>query len=85
MALTFRRRRGIDPMPRRNPDMAMPRGGADPMRGRSDDYLVEGTEEPVRPSATAQVAQFLQVILIAVIAVLSLAVFWLVGTLLNIV
>jgi hypothetical protein len=84
MALTFRRRRSIDPMPRRNLDMAI-RGGADPMRGPSDDYLVEGTEEPVRPSVMAQVAQFLQVILIAVIAVLSLAVFWLVGTLLNIV
>ena len=83
MALTFWRRRSIDPMPRRDLDMAI-RGG-DPMRGPSDDYLVEGTEEPVRPSATAQVAQFLQVILIAVIAVLSLAVFWLVGTLLNIV
>jgi hypothetical protein len=83
MALTFWRRRSIDPMPRRNLDMAI--RGADPMRGPSDDYLVEGTEEPVRPSATAQVAQFLQVILIAVIAVLSLAVFWLVGTLLNIV
>ena len=84
MALTFWRRRSIDPMPRRNLDMAIARG-ADPLRGRSDDYLVEGTEEPVRPSATAQIAQFLQVILIAVIAVLSLAVFWLVGTLLNIV
>ena len=84
MALTFWRRRDIDPMPRRDLGMAV-RGNADTMSGRSDDYLVEGTEEPVRPSTTAQVAQFLQIILIAVIAVLSLAVFWLVGTLLNIV
>ena len=84
MALTFRRRRSIEPMPRRNFDMAM-RGAADPIGVRSDDYLIEGTEEPVRPSATAQVAQFLQIVLIAVIAVLSLAVFWVVGTLFNIV
>jgi hypothetical protein len=84
MALSFRRRRSIDPMPRRDLAMAV-RGDADPIRGRSDDYLVEGTEEPHRPSAAAQVAQFLQIILIAVIAVLSLAVFWLVGTLLNVV
>jgi hypothetical protein len=61
------------------------RGGGDPFRAPSDDYLVEGTEEPVRPSTTAQVAQFLQIILIAVIAVLSLAVFWLVCTLFNII
>jgi hypothetical protein len=84
MALTFWRRPGIEPMPRRDPATTMRRGG-DPRRGPSDDYLVEGTEEPARPSATAQVAQFLQVVLIAVIAVLSFAVFWLVGTLLNIV
>jgi hypothetical protein len=84
MALTFSRRRSIDPMPRRDPATAA-RLGADRRRGASDDYLVEGTEEPVRPSATAQVAQFLQVVLIAVIAVLSFAVFWLVGTLLNVV
>jgi hypothetical protein len=84
MALTFWRRRSIDPMPRRDLDMTM-RGGADPIGPPSDDYLIEGTEEPVRPSATAQAAQFLQIIMIAVIAVLSLAVFWVIGTLLNIV
>lgn len=84
MALSFWRRRSIDPMPQRDFDIAM-RGGGDPRRGPSDDYLIEGTEEPVQPSATAQVAQFLQIVLIAVIAVLSLAVFWIVGTLLNIV
>ncbi|HWB49369.1 MAG TPA: hypothetical protein VG651_09685 [Stellaceae bacterium] len=70
-------------MPRRNLEMAM-RGGADPIGGPADDYLVEGEEQPTRPSAIAQAAQFGQVVLIALIAVLSLAVFWLLGTLLGI-
>jgi hypothetical protein len=84
MALTFWRRRSIDPMSRRDFELAM-RARAEPIGTRSDDYLIEGTEEPVRPSATAQIAQLAQVVLIAIIAVLSLAVFWLIGTLLNIV
>ena len=48
MALSFWRRRGFDPMPRRDFDMAV-RGDGDPRRGPSDDYLIEGTEEPVQP------------------------------------
>ena len=44
MALSFWRRRSIDPMPRRNLEVAM-RGGGDPFRAPSDDYLVEGTED----------------------------------------
>ncbi len=82
MALTLRRRK-IVPMPRRDFDPPVGRG-ADPFDRPSDDYLVEGDELPVRPSAVTQIAQFLQVILIVVLGVLSLAVFWLMGLLLNV-
>ncbi|HTQ33981.1 MAG TPA: hypothetical protein VMI30_07415 [Stellaceae bacterium] len=83
MALTFRRRR-IQPMPtaRRTAEMVMRRG--DPISPMSDDYLVEGTEEPARPSTGAQVAHFLQIVMIFVMAVLSFAIFWLVGIAFNI-
>ena len=84
MALSFRRRRNIDPMPRHRLEIAMG-GTRGAISGPSDDYLIEGDKEPARPSATVRVAQFLQIVLIALIAVLSLVVFWLVGTLLNIV
>lgn len=70
-------------MPRRELEMAM-RGGGDAVAPLSDDYLVEGDEAPNRPSAMLQVTQFLQVLLIAVMAVLSLAVFWLIAVMLNI-
>ena len=87
MALSLRlpwpRRRRIDPMPRRELEMAM-RGGADPIAPLSNDYLVEGHEPPDQPSALLQVAQFLQILLVAVMGVLSLAVFWLIAVMLNI-
>ena len=70
-------------MPRRELEMAM-RGGADPIAPLSDDYLVEGDEQPNQPSAMLQVAQFLQILLIAVMGILSLAVFWLIAVMLNI-
>jgi hypothetical protein len=71
-------------MPRRELEMAM-RSGADPVATLSDDYLVEGDEQPNQPSAMLQAVQFLQVLLIAVMGVLSLAVFWLIAVMLNII
>jgi hypothetical protein len=85
MALSLRwRRQRIDPMPRREFEMAV-RGGAEPIATLSDDYLVEGDEQPNQPSAMLQAVQFLQVLLIAVMAALSLAVFWLIAVMLNII
>ncbi|HWD59845.1 MAG TPA: hypothetical protein VG308_16275 [Stellaceae bacterium] len=49
-----------------------------------DDYLVEGDEQIDQPSAAARVVHTLQIVMIFVLAVLSLAVFWLLGTVLNI-
>jgi hypothetical protein len=83
MALTFWRRRRIDPMPRRDFAMAS-RVAGDPMASPSDDYLVEGEEVSDRPSAAAQAIQMMQVVVIIIIAVLSLAVFWLLGVVFNI-
>ena len=56
------------------------RGGAAP----DDHYLVEG-EQPVEQSSVVdRVINSLQILLILVLAVLSLAVFWLLGLLFNI-
>jgi hypothetical protein len=52
--------------------------------GPPDDYLVENDEEPIRAPAGARIVQGLQVLLILILAVLSLAVFWMVGLVLNI-
>jgi len=71
-------------MPRHEFQMAM-RGAAEPTATLSDDYLVEGDEQPNQPSAMLQAVQFLQVLLIAVMAALSLAVFWLIAVMLNII
>jgi hypothetical protein len=70
-------------MPRREFELAM-RGGAESVAPLSDDYLVEGDERANRPSAMLQVAQFLRFLLIAIMAALSLAVFWLIAVMLNI-
>ena len=50
----------------------------------ADDYLVEAESEAVRPPAAQQAVRVLQLVLIAVIAVLSLAVFWMIGLILGI-
>lgn len=85
MVLSLRRRK-IAPMPRRDFDRSMQQEavvtGAPAAPG--DDYLVEGEEQAYRPSVVNQTAQLLQMVMIGVIAVLSLAIFWLVGTVLNI-
>jgi len=87
MALTLRwwRRQRIDPMPRREFQMAAPKGSAEPIAPLADDYLVEGDEQPNQPSAMLQAVQFLQILLIGFMAVLSLAVFWLIAVMTNII
>lgn len=84
MALTLRRRR-IRPMPPQNFAPAIPAKSTESTGLPDDDYLVEGEERSARRSATLQVVQFLQLVLIVFLGVLSLAVFWIVGTLFNII
>ena len=57
---------------------------ADPAGLPADDYLVEGEQEPERPPATLRIVQALQIVLVLVLAALSLAIFWLIGLMLNI-
>jgi len=74
MALTVRRVPG-------------PNGGTAELRpaGQTgDDYIIETEAAPARPPASLLIVRVLQAILIAAIAVLSLAVFWMVGLLLGI-
>jgi|HubBroStandDraft_4_1064222.scaffolds.fasta_scaffold2719110_1 hypothetical protein len=59
------------------------RRDADPAGRPLDDYLVEGERQPDGPSIGARFIYGLQVALIIVMAVLSLAVFWLLGLWLN--
>lgn len=51
---------------------------------RSDDYFVETESEADRPAAGLQAVRVLQAVLIAVIALLSLAVFWMIGLIVGI-
>jgi hypothetical protein len=85
MALRWWRRQRIDPMPRHEFQMAVARGAGAPVAPLSDDYLIEGDEEPNRPSVLLQIAHFLRILLIVVMAILSLAVFWLIAVMLNII
>jgi hypothetical protein len=62
------------------PTYAVPRDIPAP----DDDYHVEGDDEPLAPSVGARMVQAGQMVLILVLAVLSLAVFWLIGLILNI-
>jgi len=50
----------------------------------SDDYIVETGAETRLPPASLQVVRFLQFILIAAIALLSVAVFWMIGLILGV-
>jgi hypothetical protein len=80
MALTrLWRRSRIEPMPRRDFAVNVP-----PNAAFDDDYLVAADEPTYQGSPVVQAAKFLQVVMIFVIAALSLAVFWIVGTMLNI-
>jgi hypothetical protein len=67
----------IQPMP------ITPRTG-DMLIGPADDYHVEGVGAGERPSAGSRLIQGLQVAVIFVVAILSFAVFWLIGVMLNI-
>ena len=62
-------------------DMAMtPRQEAEPV----DDYHVEGREEVYLPTIGARIAYILRMLMVLVMAVLSFAIFWVVGLTLNI-
>jgi len=50
----------------------------------SDDYFVETEGDVERPRVAWQAVRVLQAVLIAVIALLSLAVFWMIGLVLGI-
>jgi hypothetical protein len=78
MALTWWRRRP-QPPPRHDFAISAPQD-VEP----DDDYLVEEDEPSFRVTVALQVVKFLQVLLVFLMAALSLAVFWLLGTLLNI-
>jgi hypothetical protein len=80
MALTLRP--NVDPTVRPDVDPAL-RRGVDPAGRRADDYLVEGEEEFVRPSSGSRIVNALQILLILMLAVLSFAIFWVVGLLFN--
>jgi hypothetical protein len=81
-----RARRRIDGVPAAGArgDMALTRRGVEPISPRSDDYHIEGEDAGDRPSHAARVVQGFQIVLIVVLAVLSFAVFWLIGLMLNI-
>lgn len=55
-----------------------------PTAATADDYLVVGRDEPDRPGIGTRIAYGLLFLLIVVLAVLSFAIFWVVGLLLNI-
>jgi hypothetical protein len=77
MALTLRR----VPEPNGGPGELRPAG----VPGQTgDDYIIETEATPARPPASLLIVRVLQAILIAAIALLSLAVFWMVGLLLGI-
>jgi hypothetical protein len=49
-----------------------------------DDYHVEGETQTEQPTVAARIVHGLQIALIIVLTVLSFAVFWLIGLMLNI-
>jgi hypothetical protein len=81
MALTLRRwgfgggRRDYgEPLPRRIVEPGQP----------ADDYILQTEVEASRPPVGLQLVRVLQAVLIAAIALLSLAVFWMIGLMLGI-
>ncbi|MBV8776718.1 MAG: hypothetical protein JO032_13595 [Alphaproteobacteria bacterium] len=52
--------------------------------GPASDYLVVGRDEPDPPGIGARIVYGLQIVVILLIALLSFAIFWVVGLLLNI-
>lgn len=51
---------------------------------RGDDYLVEGEGPSDKPAIGLQIVRVLQGLLIIVLALLSIAVFWMIGLMLGI-
>jgi len=82
MALTLFRRTPIAPLRRDVKRGPLP--GPAPAGVVDDHYLVEGEELPEQTSVGGRVVHSLQIVMIFVLAVLSLAIFWLLGLVLNI-
>jgi hypothetical protein len=59
--------------------------GPEPDDLDDDDYLTEAAEIDAQPSAAVRVIHLLEILLILVAGVLSLAIVWLLGVMLNIV
>lgn len=77
------RDRPLPPSPPVGGGMTMAMRRSDPI-SQSDDYLVEGDQPVEQPSVVDRIIHSLQIVLVLVLAVLSLAVFWLLGLLFNI-
>jgi hypothetical protein len=58
--------------------------GIEPGGVPADDYMVEGDRTYQPPSVGGRVVHGLQILLIVILAVLSFAVFWLIGLMFNI-
>lgn len=77
MALTLRQ----VPEPNGGPAGLRPAG----VSGQAgDDYIIEAETTPARPPVSLLIVRVLQAILIAAIALLSLAVFWMIGIILGV-
>jgi hypothetical protein len=49
----------------------------------TDDYVIERDDERVRPPVTAQIATALRALMVVILALASLALFWVVGTMIG--
>lgn len=49
----------------------------------TDDYVIEREDERAGPPVTAQIVTVLRVLLVAILAAASLALFWVVGTMIG--
>ena len=79
----LRRQTNRDPWPSMAQETAPMRGAVEPDSVPADDYAVEGDRTFERPTATGRVVHALQIVLIVLVAVLSFAMFWLIGLMLN--
>jgi hypothetical protein len=83
--LNMLRRRGRRDhiMPMRSDGMSTMPGGIE-LAVPPDDYHVEGETVTVQPTTATRVVHGLQLALIVILAVLSFAIFWLIGLMLDI-
>lgn len=49
----------------------------------TDDYIIEREDQRTGPPVTAQIVTGLRVVLVAILAAASLALFWVVGTMIG--